>query len=152
MLGIGNGAISQSFFANALKKAFKELNFDYENLQNMYTSLFYYFSAYQRIFPNYWPVLENTFVDYSTFKEYSEKVLKTDKSQLLKTNGFGAIMYLFPFLYKKVEKQDYQLYYNEIIKLKNINWCNDEILVSGTGEKTQKEMYRKLKSMIEEKE
>lgn len=151
MLGIGNGAISQAFFIDALRKAFKELDFNYKNMQGMYNSLFYYFAAFQRIFSNYWPVKEK-WTNYNDFLLYSKKVLREDKSQLLKTNGFGAILYLFPEVYKSLSNHDYQSYYNKIIKLKSIDWCKDEILIGGTGEKTQKEMYRKLKSMIEEKE
>ena len=150
MLGIGNGAISQSFFVSALRKAFKEMNFDYSDMQSMYESLFYYFKAFQRVFQPYWPVLEKR-KSYEEFISYSEKILKEQKSQLLKTNGFGAIMYLFPEVYRTIKNHNYQSYYDTIIKLKSINWCIDDVLIGGTGEKTQKEMYRKLKSMIEEK-
>ena len=147
MLGIGNGAISQAFFINALRKAFDSINYDYENIQKMYECLFFYFYAFQDIFPKQWPVLR-IYKDYEEFLNYSKDVLKEKKSQLLKTNGFGAIMYLFPEVYKSISTHDYKSYYDMIIKLKSIDWCNDEILKGGTGEKTQKAMANKLKDLL----
>lgn len=147
MLGIGNGAISQAFFINALRKAFDSINYDYENIQKMYECLFFYFYAFQEIFPKQWPVLK-IYKDYEEFLKYSKDVLKEKKSQLLKTNGFGAIMYLFPEVYKSISKHDYKSYYDLIIKLKSIDWCNDEILKGGTGEKTQKAMANKLRGLL----
>lgn len=147
MLGIGNGAISQAFFVNALRKAFDTINYNYENLQEMYECLFFYFYAFQDIFPTEWPVLR-IYKDYEEFLNYSKNVLKEKKSQLLKTNGFGAIMYLFPEVYKSINSHDYKSYYDQIIKLKSIDWCNDEILKGGTGEKTQKAMANKLRDLL----
>lgn len=143
MLGIGRGAISQSFFVNAVERALKELNFDYHDMQEMYNSIFLYLKSYQQIFKNQWPVLENA-DNMDCFYQHSNQVLKIDKSQALKTNGFGAIMRAFPKVYKAVEKQNYQSYYEIVNRLKDkVDWCSED-LRKGTGDKTQKAICKML--------
>ncbi len=172
MLGIGNGAISQAFFIEYLKESLKTLNFDYSNLQTIYSHLFIYLKCFQRIFRTEWPVLEKNEFDkisdyskYSTyvlnvlhkdlynnpdqFIDYSNFVLKILKSQLLKTNGFGAIMQLFPYVYNEVKEINPAKYLQVIEKLQfKINWSNDEILIQGTGKKNQKKMTEKMRGIL----
>lgn len=137
MLGIGRGAISQSFFVNAVERALKVLDFDYQDMQGMYNSLFFYLKSYQRIFEKQWPVLENV-DNMEYFYQHSGQVLKIDKSQALKTNGLGAIMRAFPKVYKAVKQQDYQSYFEIVSRLKGkVDWCSED-LRKGTGDKTQK--------------
>ncbi len=168
MLGVGNGAISQAFFIQYLNDALKKIGYTNEfSPQDTFNSLFFYFTAFQNVFQNYWPVLSNKLIksneplpiefiqyydslsdvyDYSDIRKfYSDYILKHKKSQLLKTNGFGAIMLLFPSVYKKVQQQNYVSYYSIISKLYGeIDWCNDEILSQGTGKKTQQKLFEKL--------
>lgn len=145
MLGIGGGAISQSFMANALKKVFAQIKYDYNDneSQKMYGNIFAYLKVYQRIFQMQWAVLENA-SDSKKFKEHSEKNMRIDKSQALKTNGLGAIMRAFPEVYKAVERQDYQSYFEIVSRLNGkVNWCSED-LRKGTGDKTQKAICKML--------
>lgn len=137
MLGYGTGAISQSFFVNSMRRAFKEIGFDYKNMQYIYNCVFFYLKSFQRIFQNQWPVLENA-ENEGEFDQHSNTVLKIDKSQALKTNGLGAIMRAFPSVYKSVKVHDYQSYYDIVCRLDGkIDWCSED-LRKGTGDKTQK--------------
>ena len=137
MLGIGGGAVSQSFLANSFKEVFNRIQYKYNNSQGMYENIYFYLKSYQRLFQKQWAVLENE-PNILKFREHSEKVMKTDKSQALKTNGLGAIMRTFPKVYRAVENQDYQSYYKIVSRLKGkVDWCSED-LRKGTGEKTQK--------------
>ncbi|EQB89739.1 hypothetical protein M918_19255 [Clostridium sp. BL8] len=162
MLGIGGGAISQAFFIQSVDEVLKSINFDISNIQSIYSHLFIYLKCFQRVFKKQWPVIESkAFDDISDFNEYasylsevlnkdiynnpnqfidySNYVLKIQRSQLLKTNGFGSIMLLFPFVYNEVKEANYEKYFNIINSLKDkIDWANDEILIQGTGKKNQK--------------
>lgn len=150
MLGVGNGAISQAFFIKYVDDAITNVGFDIKKTQSIYNQLFVYLKCFQRIFKNQWPVLEkDSYVNTFEFYDHSSKVLKEMKSQLLKTNGFGAIMMLFPDVYKHLESHDYDDYYQLISKLKSkIDWANDSILVQGTGKKNQSKMREKLISEL----
>lgn len=149
MLGIGSGAISQAFLISAMQKIMKSTDIDYDSIQVLYSNLFLYCKAFQKIFPDDWPVIdyklhvgENFEID---FYRHSNYVLKTRKSQLLKTNGFGAILLLFPIVYKQLKNKDFIGYYNIINKLHlKIDWVDDDLLKSGTGEKTQNSFKDKL--------
>lgn len=139
MLGIGGGAVSQSFLANAFKEALTKLQYQYkdDDNQKMYENIYLYLKCYQRVFQNQWAVLEN-FPDTETFRTHSEKIMKKDKSQALKTNGLGAIVRAFPIVYKAVERKNYQSYFEIVNRLKGkIDWCSED-LRKGTGDKTQK--------------
>ncbi|MDY6388281.1 MAG: DGQHR domain-containing protein [Fibrobacter sp.] len=137
MLGIGGGAVSQSFLVNAFQQAFLKMQYHYEDSQKMYESIYLYLKCYQRIFQNQWAVLENA-TSVSEFRAHSAKIMKIDKSQALKTNGLGAIMRAFPMVYKAVKQQDYQSYFEIVSRLKDkVNWCSVD-LRKGTGDKTQK--------------
>lgn len=173
MLGIGSGAISQAFFIQYLDEALKTLNFTEFDPQIIYEHLFIYFKCFQRIFKTQWPVMDKNelnsiheFEEYVTylsktldkdfsnnlnqFTDYSNYVLKVLKSQLLKTNGFGAIMMLFPCVYNKVKESNYSKYMDILGRLdKKIDWCNDEILIQGTGKKNQRKMFEKMLSILQ---
>ena len=136
MLGIGGGAISQSFLASALREAFAQLKFNYENYQKMYEKVFFYLKAFQRVFQEQWAVLEDA-PDVSSFRIHSEINMKDKKSQALKTNGLGAIIRAFPIVYSSVVSQDYQSYYDIVNRMNGFDWY-DENLRKGTGDKTQK--------------
>lgn len=143
MLGIGRGAVSQSFFVNAVERALNELKFDYQDMQKMYNSIFFYLKAYQRVFKDQWAVLENA-ENSDDFYQHSNKVIKDNKSQALKTNGLGAIMRAFPKVYLAVPNQDYQSYYDIVSRLNGkIDWCSED-LRKGTGDKTQKSICSML--------
>lgn len=146
MLGIGDGAISQAFFVNALAKAISKTNLSYNNIQEIYDHLFCYFRAFQRVFFNQWPVLESP-NSYTEFQAHSLRVMKEQKSQMLKTNGFGGIMKAFPTIYRHLtanKNVGYIDYQNLVEHLKGFDWVNDPILKSGTGAKNQDNVKRKL--------
>ncbi|NKF05689.1 DGQHR domain-containing protein [Clostridium gasigenes] len=171
MLGIGSGAISQAFFIQYLGEALKSANLSYSNSQEIYDHLFIYLKCFQRIFKTQWPVIENKemnnmdeFEEYKAYllktlnkdinnnnqsRDYSNYVLKVAKSQLLKTNGFGAVMMLFPYVYKQVEEANYNKYIKLLNRLDNkIDWATDEILIQGTGKKNQKKMLEKMLDIL----
>src|SRR5690554_1580628 len=56
MLGIGSGAISQSFFIDYAKDAIKKSSVNSSDKQIIFNHLFYYFKAFQNVFPEDWPV------------------------------------------------------------------------------------------------
>ncbi|MFJ8519451.1 DGQHR domain-containing protein [Lysinibacillus xylanilyticus] len=149
MLGIGSGAISQAFFVDYVKKALKDAEMEDKNIQYIFEHLFYYFTAFQNKFPDDWPIVRGKSHDYN--KKHSEYVLKERKSQLVKTNGFGAIMLLFPLVYKAViEDGDNDLYFsylNIISKLLGkIDWVpkNNE----GTGKKHQTIIFNQMRGIL----
>lgn len=149
MLGIGEGAISQSFFVNAVDKAIKAIQIDNNSLQDLYDNLFYYFRAFQRVFFDQWPVLEN-YTEYEEFRNYSLKIMKVDKSQILKTNGFGGIMKAFPTIYDYLKRNgelSYNAYHNIIERLKGeIDWCKD--FTEGTGAKNQDKVKERILGIL----
>lgn len=146
MLGVGGGAISQAFFIDysieAVTRTEDLLNKD---SQEIYNQLFYYFKAFQKTFPNDWPV-PLTFNNDDELNAHSIKVLKDQKSQLVKTNGFGAILNLFPEVYKRTNGE-YQSYVELISKLKDkINWSNDDSM--GTGKAFQNKLLIQMKTTL----
>lgn len=149
MLGVGEGAISQAFFVNALAKAIVMTDLSYNNIQNIYDNLFCYFRAFQRVFFYQWPVLESP-NSYEEFREHSLHVMKEQKSQMLKTNGFGGIMKAFPTIYRHLKTNgelSYNAYHNIIEQLKGkIDWCND--FNQGTGAKNQDKVKERILSIL----
>lgn len=146
MLGVGGGAISQAFFIDytieAVTKSYDLLNKD---TQEIYNQLFYYFKAFQKAFPDDWPV-PLSFNTNEDIELHSIKVLKVHKSQLVKTNGFGAIMRFFPEVYKET-KGNYERYVELISKLKNkITWTNDGTM--GTGKGYQNKLLQEMRSNL----
>jgi DGQHR domain-containing protein len=145
MLGIGKGAISQAFFIDYVMEAISDTDLVNTELQDIYTQLFYYFKAFQKVFPEDWPVpLE--FKNLEELDLHAEEVLRGRKSQLLKTNGFGAIVRLFPEIYKRSDKS-FTSYLEIVSKLKgNINWTYTDF--QGTGKKMQNEIYGELRNVL----
>ena len=147
MLGIGRGAISQAFFIDYAIESIKKTDLKSKTDQEIYSQLFYYFRAFQKTFPDDWPIP----LDKKSFDEldlYADKVLKVKKSQLVKTNGFGAIMKLFPEIYQKSDKT-FEGYIQIIKKLKNkINWVQDPENPQGTGKQFQKYLMEKMSEVI----
>lgn len=147
MLGIGNGAISQAFLVDALRRCF--ISSEIDDLQLMYTHISYYLKSYQRSFPEQWPVLEEC-KDDNSFWNHSKNVLKKQKSQMLKTNGLGGLLRAFPAIYRKVTKNAiFKDYYNLISTLRGkINWCSDDVFTQGTGAKNQDKVKEKILKLL----
>lgn len=143
MLGIGKGAISQAFFIEYTIKAIEQTDLDKKSIQEIYNQLYYYFKSFQKVFPEDWPV-PPYFKDYHEIDEYANNVLKIKNSQLVKTNGFGAILQLFPDVYKRSDKT-YDSYYNIISRLKGkISWAANPNDPQGTGKKLQDYLVKKM--------
>jgi DGQHR domain-containing protein len=147
MLGIGRGAISQAFFIDYAIDAIKKTDLSSKSDQEIYSQLFYYFRAFQKIFPDDWPVPISP-MNYDDRDKYADKILKINKSQLVKTNGFGAIMKLFPEIYQRSDKTS-EGYIQTIKKLhNNINWVQDPENPQGTGKQFQKYLMDKMSEVI----
>ncbi len=146
MLGVGSGAISQAFFIDYTMENVNRIDdLKQSDIQSIYDQLFYFFKSFQKTFPDDWPV-PLTFENDDELENYSIKVLKEKKSQLVKTNGFGAILRLFPDIYKKSAK-DYKSYLEIIGKLKGqIKWTNDGTM--GTGKGYQDKLLREMKKAL----
>lgn len=146
MLGVGSGAISQAFFIDyTMENVSRIEELKRSDIQNIYDQLFFYFKSFQKTFPEDWPV-PLAFNNEDELENYSIKVLKERKSQLVKTNGFGAILRLFPEIYKKSQK-DYKSYLEIIEKLKgHINWTNDGTM--GTGKGYQDKLLKEMKKTL----
>lgn len=145
MLGIGSGAISQAFFIDYAKDAVNKTDLREATTQTIYNELFYYFKSYQKVFPNDWPV-PNSFESNEQLEEHSDFVLKHRKSQLVKTNGFGAILRAFPMIYEKA-KGNYSEYLELIERLSGkIIWEKTE--TTGTGKAFQNKLYSQIKEII----
>lgn len=147
MLGVGSGSISQSFFIDTVKTAIDKTDLKDKDIQEKYNHIFMYLKAFQKTFKEDWPVPDvNTTKSLSLdmLDKYADNVLKNRKSQLAKTNGFGAIYQVFPKIYEKSDK-DYNNYYDIIKTLKNeIDWTK----VEGTGKSAQKKLANQIESMI----
>lgn len=147
MLGIGNGAISQAFFIDYTLAALKKANIDDKITQEIYNHLFLYFRAFQKVFPEDWPVpLGITSVD--ELDRFADEVLIKKRSQLAKTNGFGAILRLFPEVYHKANGNSAN-YFDIISLLRNkIKWVEDPNSPQGTGKKFQNYLYERMRELI----
>lgn len=134
MLGVGQGSISQAFFVDYLKEALdNKSEFKTLDIQTLYNELFYYFRAFQKTFPLSWTIpLDINKYGHKELERYI-KIIKKRKSQLVKTNGFGALLLAFPIIYK-MTNGDPKMYLNIISELKGkINWRKAE----GTGKSAQ---------------
>ncbi len=141
MLGIGSGAISQAFFIDYVREAVNKTGLKDRNTQAIFDNLFFYFKAYQEVFPEDWPV-PLKFFNNSDIDKHAEKVLKTDNSQLVKTNGFGAIMRAFPHIYKLAFGEG-KNYLSLINKQKGkISWKKKPD--SGTGKALQNSLLEEI--------
>ena len=146
MLGVGSGAISQAFFIDyAMEAINKTEDFSKKDTQEIYNQLFYYFKAFQKTFPNDWPVPIN-FTTLEDLEKHSDEVLKDSKSQLVKTNGFGAILRLFPSIYRKTNGK-YDNYVEIINKLKGkISWKVEGTI--GTGKSYQNKLLADMQNIL----
>lgn len=134
MLGIGGGAISQSCFIETCKQELKFMNS--WSVQDRYDVLYIYFELFQSVFPDDWPVPRNSEVlSFEELDDWANHVLKERKSQLLKTNGFVAIVKLLRYL----NEHDLSLNTVEVLQDK-IDWTH----VEGTGAAAQKLLFEKL--------
>lgn len=139
MLGIGSGAISQAFFIDYVKDAVNKTNLKEASEGEIFKILFYYFRAFQKTFPDDWPVLLN-YQSVKELEEHADQVLKQRKSQLVKTNGFGAIVRAFPHVYNACNNDPEKFFY-KIDSLKGqIKWVNLE----GTGKALQNGLYNQI--------
>lgn len=149
MLGVGKGAISQAFFIDYALRAIKEAKIESHDAQYIYSQLFVYFKVFQELFPEDWPVPVE-FSNYIELEKYSENVLNVRKSQLVKTNGFGAIMKLFPLVYKKMSSHNVSDYYFFLLPLENkMSWTYDANIPSGTGIAFQNHLFKQMKEILE---
>jgi DGQHR domain-containing protein len=153
MLGIGSGAISQAFFIEYCRDAIKTAELDINQLQNCYSQLFYYFKAFQSVFPDDWPVPEN-FKEKDELKKINELekhaalVLKERRSQLVKTNGFGAILRVFPCVYT-ASGGTYKGYREQVLKLVGkISWRPQPGEAYGTGKAFQNHLVSIMESIL----
>ncbi len=143
MLGIGSGAISQAFFIDYVKDAVNKTGLSKHNTQTIFDHLYYFFKAYQETFPDDWPVPIRFFTN-EDIDLHAERVLKVNKSQLVKTNGFGAIMRAFPYIYN-LALGDSKKYKSLIEKQKGkVNWIKGA--ESGTGKALQNNLYEQILS------
>ena len=139
MLGIGSGAVSQAFFIDYVKDAVNKTSLKESNEEEIFKILFYYFRAFQKTFPDDWPVLLN-YQSVKALEEHADQVLKQRKSQLVKTNGFGAIVRAFPHFYNACNS-DPEKFFDTINSLKGqIKWVNLE----GTGKALQNSLYNQI--------
>ena len=147
MLGTGAGAISQAFFIDmSMKYIPNELKV--ESPQKIYNELFFYFKSYQKTFPDDWPV-PLSFSDVSEVDKQAERVLKYEKSQLVKTNGFGAIMQAFPSIWERAD-QNFDNYYKMVSSLSGkIYWKRDDMEQQGGGVQIQKFLYKQIMENID---
>ena len=148
MLGIGSGAISQAFFIDYAKDAINKSLIKEKNAQIIFNHLFLYFKAFQITFPDDWPVP----IDFNSIEElekHSYEVLKIRKSQLVKTNGFGAILRAFPEI-NIMSNNNSEKYKSIINKLSDkISWIPSE--TTGTGKAFQNKLYKEIIEIINTK-
>jgi|SRR6218665_247100 len=146
MLGIGSGAISQSFFIDYARDAINKTPLNSQDSQKIFEHFFYYFRAFQRTFPDDWPV-PMIFKNIVELENHAYKVLKSRKSQLVKTNGFGAILRAFPIV-NRLAENDMSKYESYILKLKTkIEWIPTG--TTGTGKAFQDSLYRRVIEILQ---
>lgn len=76
-------------------------------------------------------------------------VLKNRKSQLVKTNGFAAIMAAFPKAYTYTGGGTFRDYYQLLEKLKGkISWIPNPNRPEGTGRKFQKSLTNSIEDIL----
>lgn len=146
MLGLGGGSISQSFFIDMAARYVEPQLKDY-SLQDSYTELFYYFRAFQKTFPEDWPV-PLPYENEKQADEHAEMVLKNNRSQLLKTNGFGAIMRAFPTVFS-ISNGNFDKYLTQVQQLqKKVTWRRSEMGQVGGGAAMQNHIYKQINGAL----
>lgn len=123
-LGTGSGTISQAFLIDNIIETFKEMNLIDNSLQEIYSYLFVYFSIIKEVFSDKWKNKGRT------------------SSQIVKTNGIGALFLTMSFLYKEIghilENNNQKIYFEYFSRRKEFDW--DGTNWNGTGYKMQKEI------------
>ncbi|WP_426361414.1 DGQHR domain-containing protein [Mammaliicoccus sciuri] len=117
VLGTGTGSISQAFLVDYIQNAYENIDKN-KDMQSIYSEMFIYFKVISEIYEKYW----------------------CNNSVILKTNGIGALLLLFPKVYSEFKNSNME--YKEFILnyfsyRKNFNWSNEEYS-KGTGKKIQK--------------
>lgn len=144
MLGIGSGAISQAFFIDYARKALRQTHLLFTNTQEILNHLVYYFRAYQKTFPEDWPVPYDQ-MSTADLDNYAHNVLKVRNSQLVKTNGFGAILRAFPLIYSLATGDPSQ--YLRLVEMQKgrMNWIKPS--GAGTGTAYQKSLLNQIEAI-----
>lgn len=135
MLGTGSGFISQSFFIEYGKQALKKLKIEEFSTQEILDLFLNYFRIVQSEFQEYWPV---------TNINFQKDTLKNQlTSQLIKTNGIGALFIIYPYLYSLNEEG---IPFKNSIKYFDIEMTNT---TKGTGKASQNMIAKStLKNLI----
>lgn len=124
-LGSGSGTISQAFLIDNIINVFSEIELINRSLQDIYSYLFLYFSIVKEAFPEKW------------------KNKGRDSSQIVKTNGIGALFLTMIELNKSfgsiLDSKNQIKYIKFFEERKNFGW--DSVRWSGTGNKIQKTMF-----------
>lgn len=143
MLGTGSGAISQAFFIESCKTNLNDLK-DF-SINSRYDILYDYFRKFQEIFPLDWPVpINSEDLSLEELDAHATKVLKERKSQLAKTNGFGAILKLLSYMLKQYGSETIK-HLDQLDRLKNsFDWTN----IEGTGKKSQTAIFNRMKLIV----
>lgn len=124
-LGSGKGTISQAFLIDNMIDTFKEEPLINSSSQDIYSYLFLYFSIVKNIFPEKW------------------KNNGRNSSQIMKTNGIGALFLTMLELNKKIgsilEKKNQNEYFRFFEARAEFDWDSKEW--NGTGNKIQKKIF-----------
>ena len=124
-LGTGQGTISQAFLIDNIISAFKEMGLIEISLQDTYSYLFLYFSIVKAVFQDKW------------------KNNGRNSSQIVKTNGIGALFFTMITLYERLgsilDVQNRNKYSAFFENRKNFDW--DSPNWNGTGNKIQRKIF-----------
>ena len=152
MLGYGLGSISQSFLVNCLKNVLFKSKKVCDEL--FFNNLFLYFSAIQGTYKKYWPVpFDSANYEDNNLTKYSSDIIAVN-SQIMKTNGIGALLKILPFIFEKIDyyekdaKKLFTSYLDIVEKIAYFDWVNDPLVKIGSGEKTQNLIAERLIEMI----
>ncbi|MEQ8924594.1 MAG: DGQHR domain-containing protein [Fulvivirga sp.] len=148
MLGMGSGAVSQSFFIDLCSKYVEKTSYA-SDIQNTYEQLFYYFRSFQETFPSDWPIPKNSNeLSLEELDLISREVLVDHKSQLVKTNGFGAIMRAFPKISIKADGkfENYMMFIKQLEG--KISWKRAELDQKGGGTEIQRFLYERIVEVL----
>lgn len=116
-LGTGTGVISQAFLVDYIQYSYEIINKE-KSTQEIYSEMFMYFKIISENYDQYW----------------------YNGSPLLKTNGIGALLLIYPVIYKDYITQDldFKEYFSNFFKLRNQFQWDHENYSQGTGKKIQK--------------
>lgn len=154
MLGYGFGTISQSFLVSGLREVLRKINKSCD--ATFFNNIYLYFSAIQEIFSKFWPVpIDKKNFNQEKFVSYSKQKMQ-HHNQIMKTNGIGALLKIFPSLINMIDydcddiNKLYTQYKNILLKISDFDWENNENVKLGSGEKTQKIIANVLLAKIYE--